>query len=253
MSTDIVSLRAFYSSHLGERTAKALSGELLHFWPKVKDERVLGLGYALPFLPLFANDADRVFAFMPARQGACQWPDSGHVATALVFEEDLPLPDSSVDRILLIHSLEYAENAEEMLKEMWRVLSPNGRMIVVVPNRSGLWARYEHTPFGNGQPYSSDQLLHLLRLADFTTGPVGRCLYFSPSQRFLPRLISSLYGKIAAKFIPYFGGLLIVEAQKRIYQGVPVMRRQSRRVFIPALSPQASTRPKVSVFSEQQE
>lgn len=247
MSTDIVSLRTFYSSQLGERVVKTLSGELLGLWPSVKDERVLGVGYTLPFLSLFSKSADRVFTFMPARQGACQWPDAGHVATALVYEENLPLPENSIDRILLIHSLEYAENAEEMLKEMWRVLSPNGRMIAVVPNRNGLWARYEHTPFGNGEPYSGGQLLRLLRDANFTAGDVRNCLYFSPSQRFFPRVVSSLYGKIATHFVPYFGGLLVVEAQKRLYQGVPVMRSQSRRILIPALTPQTSIRPRLSV------
>ncbi|MBP0587884.1 class I SAM-dependent methyltransferase, partial [Mycobacterium tuberculosis] len=81
-------------------------------------------------------------------QGAASWPPAEASSTALVFEEDLPLPDSAVDRILMVHALEHAEDPRETLKEMWRALAPNGRLVIVVPNRRGLWARFEHTPLG---------------------------------------------------------------------------------------------------------
>ena len=47
--------------------------------------------------------------------------------------------------------------------EIWRVLSGNGRLLVIAPNRRGIWARFEHTPFGHGRPYTSSQLYRLLR------------------------------------------------------------------------------------------
>ena len=37
---------------------------------------------------------------------------------------------------------------------------------------------------------------------------------------------------------PIFSGVIVVEAQKRLYQGLPVAKRASRRVFVPVLSPQ---------------
>mgnify|MGYP006180922047 CR=1 FL=1 len=51
-------------------------------------------------------------AIMPAGQGAVNWPVGEPSATALVFDEELPLPDSSVDRVLMVHSLEFAENPD---------------------------------------------------------------------------------------------------------------------------------------------
>ncbi|RUU08848.1 SAM-dependent methyltransferase, partial [Mesorhizobium sp. M7A.T.Ca.TU.009.01.3.2] len=41
---------------------------------------------------------------------------------------------------------------------------------------------------------------------------------------------------------PIFSGVIVVEAQKRLYQGVPVVQRASRRVFVPVLSPHGATR-----------
>jgi hypothetical protein len=39
---------------------------------------------------------------------------------------------------------------------------------------------------------------------------------------------------------PVFSGVLVVEAQKRLYQGLPVAQRSSRRVFVPVLAPQGT-------------
>ena len=44
------------------------------------------------------------------------------------------------------------------------------------------------------------------------------------------------------RFWPIFSGVIVVEAQKRLYQGIPVAQRASRRVFVPVLSPQGATR-----------
>ena len=239
---DILTFRSFYQTVLGEKVFSTITNKLALKNCDVAGERVLGLGYVTPYLEQLKDRAERCFAFMPAHQGACVWPSADKVATALVFEEDLPLSDSAVDRIILIHSLEFAENAREMLSEMWRVLAPNGRIIIVVPNRRGLWARNDHTPFGSGQPYSRQQLLQLLHETNFSVVKIGEALYFSPSGGALARGFSAVYEPLARSFFPYFGGIIVCEAQKRLFQGLMVHRRQSRRVNVPALSPQITNR-----------
>src|ERR1700733_11923658 len=77
--------------------------------------------------------------------------------------EALPFPDLLFDRILLVHGFEQADNARRLLREVWRLLKDDGRLIIVVPNRQGLWAYAESTPFGHGQPYSERQLARVLR------------------------------------------------------------------------------------------
>ena len=126
MNSDIVDLRSFYSSLLGRLAERSIAMAISSVWANLPNERLVGLGYTLPWLDRFGADADRVFAFMPATQGAVTWPAAEPSATALVFDEELPLVDSSIDRMLLVHSLEHAENPRETLKEIWRVLSPQG-------------------------------------------------------------------------------------------------------------------------------
>ena len=178
MNSDIVDLRSFYSTPLGRLAEHSITMALSSVWARLPNERLVGLGYTLPWLDRFGADAERVFAFMPATQGAVHWPARGRPSTALVFDEELPLVDSSIDRMLMVHSLEHAENPRETLKEIWRVLSPGGRLVIVVPNRRGVWARFEHTPFGTGRPFSRGQLNELLRETNFTAGVMVGCAVF---------------------------------------------------------------------------
>ena len=134
MNSDIVDLRSFYSSLIGRLAERAIAMALSPIWADLPNERLVGLGYALPWLDRFGGDAERVFAFMPGTQGAVSWPPGGPSATAMVFDEELPLPDSAIDRILLVHLLEHSENPRETLKEAWRVLAPGGRVVMTMIN-----------------------------------------------------------------------------------------------------------------------
>ncbi|WP_306119558.1 MULTISPECIES: class I SAM-dependent methyltransferase [unclassified Roseitalea] len=240
MQTDIVELRAFYHSALGKRAAHAIGLALSRIWKPLPNERLVGLGHTRPWLERFEPDTERTLAFMLAAQGAARWPRTGLSRTALVFDEELPLPDSSIDRVLMVHALEHAENPRETLMEAWRVLAPNGRLVLIVPNRRGVWARNEYTPFGNGRPFSRGQLVNLMREANFTMTSETEALFFPPSKRFLALRLTARLEAWGLRLWPLFGGVLVIEAQKRLYQGLPVAERQSRRVFVPALAPQGT-------------
>jgi SAM-dependent methyltransferase len=242
MHADILDLREFYSSTLGHLAERSIGVALKPLWHPIASERLIGLGYVVPWLDALRERAERTFAFMPAGMGAAAWPQDAPSLTALVFDEELPLADGSVDRILMVHALEHAEDPRETLKEAWRVLAPGGRLVIVVPNRRGIWARTDATPFGNGRPYSKGQLMRLLREANFTPGVWNEALLFPPShRRSVLRATRWMEGFGRRVAVP-FAGALMVEAQKRMYQGVPVSSRSSRRVFVPVLSPQGMGR-----------
>ena len=242
MHMDIVEIRGFYHSLLGKMATRSIGMGLSRIWQTLPNERLLGLGYARPWLDRFEPDTERTLSFMLAAQGAIKWPRTGPSRSALVFDEELPLSDAAVDRILMVHALEHAENPRETLMEAWRVLAPNGRIVLVVPNRRGVWARFEHTPFGTGRPFSRGQITKLLRDANFTPGPTTEALAFPPVKSPSLLRIAVHAERIGLRFWPIFSGVLIIEAQKRLFQGLPVAERQSRRVFVPVLSPQGAAR-----------
>jgi len=106
MYTDVVDLREFYGSSLGHVAQRMIRRRIRSLWPDLHGQAVLGLGYATPYLTPFREEAERVFAIMPARQGVTRWPAGGAGLVALSDETELPLPDMSVDRVLLVHGLE---------------------------------------------------------------------------------------------------------------------------------------------------
>ena len=239
MVIDVVDLRAFYASRLGEIVKRLIVQRLVRRWPSVRGESVLGIGYATPFLEQLADGAERVISFMPAAQGVVNWPPQGPNRAALVLDDQLPLPDACIDRVLVIHSLEMASDPREHLREIWRVLAAGGRLILVVPNRSGIWARTETTPFGHGQPYGSGQLTNLLRDAQFSPLGWSEALAVPPFRRGPWLSTGAVWERVGRTLWPAFAGVIIVEATKQLYQGVSA-RQQSRRLkpgLRPALIP----------------
>ena len=238
LTPDVLDLASFYTERLGGVAQGLVGAKLAALWPRVTGDRVLGLGYATPYLAPFVSQAERVLNFMPAAQGVMNWPEEGGNLAALVADDELPLTDSSIDRILVIHCLETASNARETLRELWRVLVPGGKMIVVVPNRRGIWARVERTPFGYGRPFSRGQLATLLRNTEFSETAWSGALFAPP---FAGRaLIHSGRGweRTGEMLWPGFAGVQIVEATKLVYQGLPVRSRRRRQpAFRPALAP----------------
>jgi SAM-dependent methyltransferase len=235
MYLDVVDLRAFYADRLGRIARRLIVERLKARWPSVAGERLLGIGYATPYLGAFASEAERVMAFMPAAQGVVNWPSDGPNASALVAADALPLSNATIDRVIAIHSLEMAESARDELREIWRVLAPGGRVIIVVPNRRGLWAHVEATPFGYGRPFSRGQLTALLREALFS--PLGWMEALAvPPFAHRPWLRSGAnWERIGRTLWPAFAGVIIVEATKQLYQGIPA--RKTRRSLKPALTP----------------
>ncbi len=243
ISPDIIDLRSFYGERLGMVARGLIAARIEALWPNASGDRVLGIGYATPYLGHCARGAERVLAFMPAAQGVINWSADGGNVAALVHEDMLPLTDASMDRILAIHCLETTANVRDLLRELWRVLAPGGRLIIAVPNRRGIWARVERTPFGYGRPFSRGQIASLLRETQFSEVAWSGALFAPPSSRRLFLGSGRGWDRLGRLLWPAFPGVLIVEAVKLVYQGVPA-RRTGRRmpVLAPALLPAGSRR-----------
>jgi SAM-dependent methyltransferase len=237
MYLDVVDLRAFYAERLGIVARRLVGARLKECWPSVGGEVLLGIGYATPYLRALGKDAAQTVAFMPAPQGVVNWPRDEPNRTALVHDDDLPLPDASVGRVLAIHSLEMAESPRDVLREIWRILAPGGRVILVVPNRRGIWARVETTPFGYGRPYGRGQITALLRESMFAPVNWTEALAAPPiAARALLRS-GTAWERVGRTLWPGFAGVIIVEATKQFYQGIPARQRRRQRRLIPALEP----------------
>jgi len=219
MHLDVLDLHEFYyRSLLGRAAQKGVRDRLLQFWSPedVKGQSVVGFGFAVPLLRPYLPTARRVTGLMPAQQGVMSWP-AGEQNVAVLAEETMwPLETGSVDRLVLMHGLETSDRPKTLLDECWRVLGPGGRAVFIVPNRAGLWARRDGTPFGYGRPYSNSQLEAQLKAHDFIPGRHMSALFAPPSdKRFWLR--STTMWERFGKAAPWLaGGVLMVEAKKQM-------------------------------------
>ncbi len=228
MHLDVVDLKEFYGSPLGHVVRRLLGARLRARWADLDGLDVYGLGYAAPFLGTFKDEASTLAALMPAEQGVISWPNPGPRRSVLVEETELPLLDGAADRLLLVHLLEGTEDLRSVLREVWRVLAPNGRLLVIVPNRRGLWARVETTPFGSGRPFSRSQLSRLLRDASFVPEQWQHALYMPPfNYRFLLKW-ALFWERFGLVMWPAFSGVIMVEASKQVYGAVPSKAKRKR-------------------------
>jgi SAM-dependent methyltransferase len=237
MFEDVIDMRDFYRTSLGQATSRTLRRQIRALWPDVSGLAVMGFGFATPYLRQFRSEAARIIACMPAAQGVLRWPPEEANQVLLADEAELPLPDMSCDRILLVHALERSEQVRPLLRELWRVLAGSGRLLVIVPNRRGIWARLDRTPFGIGSPYTPSQLSHLMRESLFTPVQARMALFVPPSNSRMLLGSAPAWEEIGRRWFPTFGGVVMLEAAKEVYAVTPLRVPKRRSRLVPAISP----------------
>ena len=106
------------------------------FWSRAPNACNVAIGYPPPVLR--TEERPPVLSFTPMRLGPRPWPPKGPNRSALVNGRSLPLQNVQLDRLLLLHALEFDPSPSRLLDECWRVLDGAGRLLVMVPNRNGV-------------------------------------------------------------------------------------------------------------------
>jgi SAM-dependent methyltransferase len=232
MAIDARDAADFYATAQGAVTVRLLRQHLLRFWPDCARLALLGIGFAPPYLRLWREQAQRCIAVTPTQIGPARWPTHRSGLSCTADEERLPFPDLSFDRILLVHGLEQADNARRMLREAWRLLREDGRLIAIVPNRRSIWAYLEGTPFGHGQPYTPRQLGALFASTLFRIERHRPALFMPPLDWRLVLRSAPVWEAAGARFAPHLGGVTIVEVRKDVHALIPMERERRRRIVV---------------------
>ncbi len=245
MYLSVYDLKSFYTTKLGRVVRRVLCERIDKLWPDMHGLRIMGLGYAVPYLPLFEESAERVFAVMPQGCGVHHWPSvqKKKNLTCLADERALPIETNSLDRVILIHHLEFCENIDACLQEVWRVLKSNGRLLVIVPNRSGLWVHADWSPFGHGRPYSSAQLCHVLREKRFVHERTEEALFVPPLKYSLFLKSAHFYERMGRTFLPIVAGVHMVEMSKQLYARPDVPSGLRERIKARAFETKSKAKP----------
>ena len=168
---------------------------------------------------------------MPGPQGAMAWPAGMPNHSVLCDEDAWPLDTGSIDRLVLLHGLETSDHPGALLAEAWRVLGPGGRIIAMVPNRAGLWAASDRTPFGLGRSYTAGQLDAQMRNAGFTAEWHAPAVYIPPSDRRFWLGSAQMWERTGTRISRMLiAGVVLMELTKQTRAPVgPVLRRHVPR------------------------
>jgi len=249
MRTDILDFHEFYRTALGAATQDFISTRLTEAWGDGAGLAIAGFGYANPYLELFPA-AERRLILSPGAQGVIRWPANGRNSASLVGEYHWPLPDASLDRVLIVHGLEEAPDAKRLMREVWRVLADDGRVIIIASHRRGLWSMIETTPFAAGRPYLKGQLKALLADAVFRPAYWSAALYFPPLRARLLLRAARAWERAGSRVWPGLSGVLLVEAEKDMMAPAGLVRSAKARVVRPAIaSPQPLRRNPPAAFT----
>ena len=231
----LAAFRGFYESRLGRMTRHLITRRLKQILPGGEagagDGAAAGLGYIRPYLRFLDQIYGQVVGLQSTGIGAVQWPRGRDSRLSVVDEGSLPMLPSSLDTLLMVHGLEIARDQAALLDECWRVLKSQGRLVLVVPRRGSAWAGSEKTPFGSGQPYSVNQIRGMLEAHDFEVGRIRQALTAPPSHSFIHPRAAPLLEKLPS---PY-GGVLVVDARKRIYSVRGIPAAEKKRILRPDL------------------
>lgn len=247
MHHDVCFLRDFYyTTTLGRAAQKAMRDQLRSIWPAGKGLSVAGFGFAAPLLRPFLTEATRVITLMPAQQGVMHWPAEAANHSVLVQETNWPLASDSIDRLVMLHGIETSERPAAVMEEAARVLKVGAKIVVIAPNRSGLWARKDGTPFALGQPYSLGQIETLLSDHGFAVGAHSAALFFPPRNAtgwLRWAMVLENMGQRLSRY--HAGGVLLVEATRipdsARPSGLSVRERKPLRILDPVRA--GGTRP----------
>ena len=222
MRPDIVNLRQFYSSRLGNKVKRRLRRCVRDYWPEGDGLHIVGIGYANQLLPLPRADApgNRIISLMPVAQGAIYWPISEANHSVLADEMRPPFMPGSLHRVLMVHGFEHVNAPDELLRVWYQLLAPGGRLMLILPNRRGLWARFGATPFSTGTPHTLASAKALLNEAGFTVRDMRSALFCPPSTHPLWLKMFSAIEWLGTASFPRIGGVFVIEAEKQIYAGV---------------------------------
>ncbi|MCF6291938.1 MAG: class I SAM-dependent methyltransferase [Robiginitomaculum sp.] len=214
MQADVRELSKFYQSRLGLMAKQCISRRLDSLWSDTSNMDVLSLGYGVNFAEKWRGKARRLVCAMPVLQGVEQWPYAGKVQTTLIDPLAMPFAENCFDRILVVHFLEEVSNPLQSLTEITRSLVAGGRLVVVVSHRIGLWSASSRTPFGHGRSFSLFQLTHLLEQAGLRPTARTQALFAPPFNWLASASSVAAWEKTGEVFWPFFGGVLLVEAEK---------------------------------------
>ncbi len=149
----------------------------------------------------------------------------------LAQPERLPVAGDHIDAVVLLHALDFAGDPRQVLREVERVLIPEGRVVITGFNPWSLWGLWRAMPgAGRKLPWkghflSYSQVEDWLSLLGFDVERVHTLLFRPPWKRAFLLRRAQVMERLGRRFWPWLAGVYVVVATKRVSTLTPVRPR----------------------------
>lgn len=222
-------LDTWYRSALGRELAEQEEQCLERMLCDTFGYYLLQIGGGIGFREAIGTSRIRHRILLPAR------PVPQSLGLQIVADPDrLPIAADSVDAVLLPHTLEFARDARQVLRETERVLIPEGRVVVIGFNALSMWGAWRLVRRGQGKvPWcgnfmTSFRVVDWLSLLGFDIEMQEMMMFRPPWRRALLQQFSFL-DSMGRRFWPVLGGVYAIRAVKRVSTLTPLIPSWKRR------------------------
>lgn len=204
-------------------------GSYLLAWERQQLDAVVGNAFGFHALQLGMPELDTLASNrMPHRWLATETPHPK--ATFLTHFGALPFPENSLDLVVLPHALELTTNPHAALREVERVLVPEGRVVICGFNPMSLWGLRQqrghlYRRFGIERMFLPEvgEFIGYLRMRDWLrllgleieSGAFGCYRPALASEAWLSRF--ALMDRLGARWWPILGAAYCLVAVKRVF------------------------------------
>ena len=157
---------------------------------------------------------------------------------ALVDRQALPIASDSTDLVVLMHALSQSGDPHAILREVNRVLIPDGKLIIIDFNPVSLWGvRHllqgwlDDAPWA-GHFYTARRLQDWLRLLGFEMLQHTRSGHILPLQHQNRLTQSRLFNKFTRRWINFSAALNLMVFEKKIIPLTPARKRWAKRQIL---------------------
>lgn len=189
-------------------------------------------GWQLLQIGLWGDDDGLIAEARTQRRSVLAWHGSrpaGCPAMIRSRTDALAIASDSIDAVMLPHTLEYEPEPHEILREVGRILSGEGHLIVLGFRPFSSWGM-RHLFARQGFPPGLERLIGEGRLRDwlkllgFEIVDARRYLFTLPWGSKAPAP-QSFVERVGAHLWPMFAGAYLIKARKRVYALTPIRPR----------------------------
>jgi len=217
MATTTQYLNNFYQTPLGKGVASIINNVIGGLWSKADGQTIVGTGHAHPYLTQFLCATNQTLLAIPQKSNAQCWPTNDNNSAVVIDETLWPFQTDSIDKLVMVHHLEFSVLKSKLLQQAWRTLKPNGEIIIIVPNKNSIWSRSSRTPFGCGHAYTEYQMESILNNYGFEKITAIKTLMLPPYHHSIITKNILMFEKINNFCHNIFGGIIIFKAVKQVY------------------------------------